>query len=213
MLKRENLHIPAASDVELRQNFGYEPAVTCLERKSEWVAKFRTRWVVAFRRIYNAAVQRYTAGARGRENLFTFDEVAFLNSIGCTPQELYDFVEDWCEVGEPPLDIVERITAVRRQYFRFEQKCQPSSRVVSLESLPAKNAKLGSFVWLPRIIAKARAKLRGEMPPELMYGCGADRSFLRLLGVDPAYFLRVVWDAGDDDQKILAYVLEKAIWP
>ena len=71
-------------------------------------------------------------------------------------------------------------------------------------------ATLGGYAWLPRIIAKARAKLRGEMPPDLMYSCGGDRRFLKSIGADPADFLQQVWEAGDDDQNILDYVNEKA---
>jgi len=58
-------------------------------------------------------------------------------------------------------------------------------------------------------MAKARAKLRGEMPPEIMYGCGADRPFLRKLGIHPAEFLQIVWDAGHDDQKIIEVVIQR----
>jgi hypothetical protein len=59
------------------------------------------------------------------------------------------------------------------------------------------------------LIVKARAKLRGEMPTELMYGCGGDRAFLRKTGIHPADFLRVTWAAGEDDRKIVAYVQSK----
>jgi len=63
---------------------------------------------------------------------------------------------------------------------------------------------------LPRLIEKAKAKLRGEMPPELMYCCGGDRAFLREHGIHPADFLREVWAAGDDTKKILQYVRQNA---
>ena len=61
-------------------------------------------------------------------------------------------------------------------------------------------------MWLPRIIAKAQAKLRGEMSSDIMFGCGGDRAFLRKVGIDPAQFLRVVWNAGDDLEHIVEYV-------
>ncbi len=163
-------------------------------------------WPAAFEKIYSAAVRKYEEGARRPVDLFASDELAFLESIGCSAQELYDFVEDWCELGEPSFDVVGRVTAARRQYFLSEQKSQRSSKVISSSSLPSKEARLGDFVWLPRIIAKARAKLRGELPQDIMYGCGADRSFLRRVGIDPAEFLGVVWSAGDDDHKILDYI-------
>jgi hypothetical protein len=63
---------------------------------------------------------------------------------------------------------------------------------------------------LPRLIAKARAKLRGEMPPDLMYCCGGDRAFLNKVGIHPADFLRTVWSARDDDRKVIDWVKAKA---
>jgi hypothetical protein len=39
-----------------------------------------------------------------------------------------------------------------------------------------------------------------------MYCCGGDRAFLSKHDIHPADFLRVVWAAGDDDQKILEHV-------
>jgi hypothetical protein len=53
---------------------------------------------------------------------------------------------------------------------------------------------------------KARAKLRGEMDPDTMYGCGGDRAFFAQHNVHPADLLRVTWAAEDDDQKIIDYV-------
>ena len=42
-----------------------------------------------------------------------------------------------------------------------------------------------------------------------MYGCGNDRRFLNSIGTDPEDFLRVIWDSGDDEQKVLEYVKAK----
>ena len=167
-------------------------------------------WGTRFKEIYDSTVEKYQAGEREAENLVNSEEARFLASIGSTVQELYDFVEDWVEAGEPPFDVVLGITAVRREYFLKEQHGQPSAHRISMNAVPPKDATFGGFVWLPRIIAKAKAKLRGEMPPELMYSCGADRRFLKSIGADPADFLRVIWEAGDDDQKVLEYVKEKA---
>jgi hypothetical protein len=78
-----------------------------------------------------------------------------------------------------------------------------------MDSLPAKTAEVDGIPWLPRLIEKARAKLRGEMPPELMYGCGGDRPFLRRMNVELAEFLRLVWDAKNDERRILDYVKQR----
>ena len=64
--------------------------------------------------------------------------------------------------------------------------------------------------WLPRIIQKARAKLRGEMPPELMYGCGGDRPFLEGVHFGLAEFLRLVWESGDDTRRVVDEVVRRA---
>ncbi len=167
-------------------------------------------WAIRFREVYDRVVEKYHAGERGTENLVTSDEAKFLASIGCIAQELYDFVEDWVEAGEPTFDVALCITGVRRDYFLKEQRGQPSVDRLTMNAVPPKEATLGGFTWLPRIIAKAKAKLRGELPPELMYSCGADRRFLESIGADPVDFLRVIWEAANDDQKALDYVKEKA---
>jgi hypothetical protein len=98
------------------------------------------------------------------------------------------------------------IAAVRRDYFLVVQQGRHSSQTIRMEDLPAKTAVAAGLAWLPRLIEKARAKLRGEMPPDLMYGCGGDREFLQRVKIHPADFLRHVWSAGTDNAKIIAYV-------
>ena len=84
-----------------------------------------------------------------------------------------------------------------------------SEKRVKVENLPPKDAKLKGIVWLPRVIAKAQARLRGELPDEIMYGCGGDRKFFRTHDVHPADFMRAVWAAKGNEEKILAYVKGK----
>jgi hypothetical protein len=81
-----------------------------------------------------------------------------------------------------------------------------SDRVLDPASLPAKTSEVDGIVWLPRILAKARAKLRGELDPNTMYCCGGDRAFLKRHDIAPADFLRAVWAAGDDDTRVIDYV-------
>ena len=170
----------------------------------------RTLGVSQFTDLYEQATQRFESGTRGAENLFLKDDDRLLDSIGATRQEIYDFIEDWMEVGEPDPETVLRITDVRRDYFHQVQAGEPSPNTILMKDLPSMGATLGSYRWLPRIIAKAHAKLRGEMPPELMYGCGGDRPFLKQLGIDPAEFLKVVWQAGDNEQHVLEYVIQQS---
>lgn len=60
------------------------------------------------------------------------------------------------------------------------------------------------------LIVKARAKLRGEMNPDLMYGCGGDSLFLREPKMTPPQFLQLVWDSGDDERAIVEAVKKAA---
>ena len=163
-------------------------------------------WGTRLEKIFGQAVEKYLGGKRGRETLFNPEQATFLGSLGSSSQELYDFVEDWCELGEPSFGMALRITEVRAEYFFLEQYLERSSEVSTPDSMPSGAAILGGFVWLPRIIAKARAKLRGEMPTDMMFGCQNDRAFLKKVGIDPAQFLRVVWNAGMRDEEILEYV-------
>ena len=163
-------------------------------------------WGNRFEHVFGQAVEKYLAGSRGAEALFSPEHATFLASLGSSPQELYDFVEDWCELGESSFGTALRITEVRAEYFFLEQYSPGSSGVITPDSMPFGQATLGGFVWLPRIITKARAKLRGEMPADMMFGCQRDRAFLKSVGVDPAEFLRVVWRAGENEKQILEYV-------
>ena len=167
-------------------------------------------WVEQFQSCYNDAVKAFAAGNRDRRRYFNREQLAFLESIGCSAQEVYDFAEDWCGGQAPDFGTVLLITAARRDFFLVVQNGQPSAKRIRPEDLPAKDAAVAGFAWLPRIIEKARAKLRGEMPDELMYGCGGDRAFLKKVQIHPADFLRTVWSARDDDHKIIAYVQQCA---
>ena len=168
-------------------------------------------WLSQLREIYDQAVHRFEQGHRDPETVIGREALAFLDSIGTSSQELYDFVEDWVEDGEPTFDAVAAMTDVRRTYFLTVQEGKPSDKVIPSTTLPSGYAELGGYRWLPRIIAKARAKLCGELAPDIMFGCGADRPFLRSVNMEPAEFLKTVWNAGMDDRLILDAVKEKAV--
>jgi len=164
------------------------------------------RWYHELKQLFVLASERYRAGERDARRYFTDEQEAYLALIGQTPQEIYDFAEDHARGGEPDWETVLLISAVRRDYLSTVQHGKTSDHRISMDDLPAKDAELEGIAWLPRIIRKAEAKLRGEMPPDLMYGCGGDRRFFRQNHVDAADFLRQVWAAHGDEQKILAYV-------
>jgi len=166
-------------------------------------------WTERFKKVYDAAVIRYNNGTQNVKSLFEKEEIEFLASIGCTAQELFDFVEDFCRGDEPSYEDTLLVTSARRDYFLYVQDGKHSHNVINSKDLPAKSAVLGDIPWLPRIIEKAKAKLRGEMPPELMYGCGGDRPFLREMNIHLADFLRFVWHVEGDYEKVLAFVNEQ----
>ncbi len=165
-------------------------------------------WTVEFQRIYQQTVAAYRAGERKTERLFSPDEVKFLAAHGQTPQELFDFAEDAVTDGSPDYGTALLIAAARRDYFLVVQhgKAPGKPHWRPGDDFPKKSDSIDGIPWLPRIIEKARARLRGELPPDLMYGCGGDRKFLRSNDLPPADFLRFVWSAGEETGKIVEYV-------
>jgi hypothetical protein len=163
-------------------------------------------WEKYFTDLFEASVKKYRAGHEKAAGLVDAEGGKFLASIGYTEQEFFDFVEDFARGGEPTLETALKIAAVRRDYFLKEQEGTRSRHTIVMADLPSKEAEVEGIGWLPRLIPKAEAKLRGEMPPELMYGCGGDRKFFKTHHVDPAEFLRTVWSAKGNQPKIVAWV-------
>lgn len=156
--------------------------------------------------IFATCSERYRAGTRDLGKLYSAGDLAFLSSIGYKPREFFDFIEDHVEEGAPnPMSAV-LIASVRRDFFLVEQNGQASKKEVAADELPPRDAELEGMRWLPRIITKARAKLRGELHPDIMYACGGDRNFLSIHDIHPADFLRFIWAAGDNNAKIADYV-------
>jgi hypothetical protein len=59
------------------------------------------------------------------------------------------------------------------------------------------------ITWLPRLIPKARAKLRGELPASMMFCCGGDRDFFKKHAITAAEFLALVRAHENDSQPII----------
>ncbi|WP_309399266.1 DUF5069 domain-containing protein [Cerasicoccus maritimus] len=156
--------------------------------------------------LWQKAVDAYADGNRDSTTIFTTEETLWLTANGVSTQEIYDFAEDYNAVGEPDFTTFAMITDVRRSYFHDKMKGQPSDQTIAPAKLPAKDAEADGIVWLPRITAKARAKLRGELDPDTMYSCPGDRKFLKLHDIHPAQFLKVVADHFDDDSAIVSWV-------
>ncbi|CAN5221358.1 hypothetical protein BH20VER2_BH20VER2_09850 [soil metagenome] len=160
-------------------------------------------WQQRFRELYDKALVKYGNENRKVETMFTTREVGVLRAFGAKPMELYDYAEDSSDLD---WETALLITAVRRDYFLHEQNSTWSEKIIKVDALPPKDAQLEGIAWLPRIIEKAKARLRGEMPDDLMYGCGGDRKFFRAHDIHPADFLRHVWAAKGKQEKILSFV-------
>jgi hypothetical protein len=158
-----------------------------------------------FHALYDQAAALYARGQRGAETFFAPDDKAWLAANGLTPQHLYDYAEDQANYGEPGYDLALGIELVRRDYFLNVQQGRPSATVLDESTLPPKDEAVRGIGWLPRLIPKARAKLRGELPASLMYCCGGDRKFFKARDILPSEFLAVV-ARSDRDEAVVSWV-------
>lgn len=157
--------------------------------------------------LFRRCLTEYKSGNTDFNSYYSKEDLSLLASIGYKPRELFDFIEDLGDEGVPSESTTLLIAAVRRDYFIAVQDRQHSNKEITRDDVPAFNEKLSDIAYLPRIITKARAKLKGELDPDIMFYCGGDRKFLKDHGNIPAAdFLRNVWAAGTDDLKIANYV-------
>lgn len=164
-------------------------------------------WNDTFLDLYDRCLEKYKAGDSDYNTYYSDSDLSFLSSIGYKPRELFDFVEDNGDGGVPTRSTALLVAAVRRDYLTVVQDGAKSSHEISKSDLPAFDEELDGIAYLPRIIAKATAKLKGELNPDIMYGCGGDRKFLKNNGNIPmADFLRNLWAADGDQQKVADYV-------
>jgi hypothetical protein len=164
-----------------------------------------------FKALYDKAVSLYAAGKQGADTFFNADEKAFLAANGITPQHVYDYAEDHNGYGgEPGFEQALGIELVRRDYFLNAQNGRASSTVLDEGKLPAKADAVRGIAWLPRLLPKARAKLRGELPASLMYCCGGDRRFFKEHDILPQEFLNLVWRHENDDAAIVDWVVRRS---
>jgi len=164
------------------------------------------QWNLAFLELFDRCLERYRQGDDDYTGYYSDADIGFLHSIGYKPREFFDFVEDYGDDGDPSPTTALMIASVRRDFLRWEMDGQPSNHEIKPDDLPARDEELEDIAWLPRIIVKARGKLRGELDPDIMFCCGGDRKFLTEHDIPPADFLRAVWSAGDDDAKMAEFV-------
>jgi len=165
-------------------------------------------WPSGFHQLFDRCCEQYRSGNHDFDSYYSEADLKFLARLGYKTRELFDFVEDHVDSrgGEPSAETALLIASVRRDYLQVVMQGASSDQVLLPADLPERDAELGGYPWLPRIIAKARGKLQGELDPDIMYGCGGDRGFLSGVDIHPADFLRAVWSAGDNDEKILEFV-------
>ncbi|MDP3073943.1 MAG: DUF5069 domain-containing protein [Opitutaceae bacterium] len=164
-----------------------------------------------FRTLHDQAVARYAAGVRSADAICTPEEKTFLTANGLFANNLYDYAEDFHGYdGEPGPNQALAIELVRRDYFLTVQGGRLSATVLDPATMPAKSESVRGIAWLPRLLPKARAKLRGELPASLMYGCGGDRAFFHEHDIVPAEFLALVWRHEKDEAAIVDWVVKRS---
>lgn len=161
------------------------------------------------KRIWEDAVDKYRDGNREPDTYFDEATLAELASVGLNTMDVYDYAEDFISSNEPDFETFLMVSEARRDYFLTIQEGKPSGQTLASDTLPPKDAEVKGIVWLPRIMPKAIAKLRGELPPETMYGCGGDRRFFKENNIHPAEFLRAAWAYEDDESKLIDWVVAR----
>ena len=127
-------------------------------------------WKQRFRELFFAGVKRHKAGRQSPDAMFEEAEIEFLESIGCSSQEMFDFCDDYVRWGDVIYEHVEELQAVRLKHYQTTLNREPAKRQMGMDEFPAKSDEAEGIAWLPRLITKARAKLAGSLPADLMYG-------------------------------------------
>ena len=163
-----------------------------------------------FRVLYNHAVAGYQAGKGSAAELFDAEQEVWLAANGIGAQAMFDYAEDDLAGGLPGFGHALAIETIRRDYFLNVQNGVASTVVADPDTWPGKAEAIDGITWLPRILPKVRAKLRGELPASMMYCCGGDRNFFRTHDILPAEFLNLAWRHFDDDAAIIAWVKQRS---
>ncbi|MGJ8638290.1 MAG: DUF5069 domain-containing protein [Opitutaceae bacterium] len=156
--------------------------------------------------IWTAAVEKYKSGHQTPEGFLDEATIAQLSSVGLNTMDVFDYAEDFVGGEDPDFETFLMICEARRDYFLTIQEGKHSDERLDPSTLPAKDEAVQGIVWLPRIIPKALAKLKGELPSETMYCCGGDRRFFQNNNIHPAEFLRACWAYEEEPEKIIDWV-------
>lgn len=156
--------------------------------------------------LWTKAVELYSQGFREADSFFSENETRFLDSIGITPQEVYDFAEDFIDSGEPDFATFAMIHDLRKSYYDEVQKASRRKEQRDVNSYPKPTESTEGIVYLPRIAQKAWTKLTGELNTDIMYSCANDRAFLKRHDIHPAEFLRKTWETGGDPLRLANWI-------
>ena len=95
------------------------------------------------------------------DQICSADDRAYLAANGISAQNLFDYAEDHNGYnGEPGPELALAIELVRRDYFLNAQQGRTSTVVLDDTNLPGKTDAVRGIAWLPRLLPKARAKVR-----------------------------------------------------
>ncbi|MBH52751.1 MAG: hypothetical protein CMI18_00170 [Opitutaceae bacterium] len=160
--------------------------------------------------IWKKGYDDYQAGGRTPGAYLTNEDQEFLAEIGATQHDVYDFTDDFICFGAPDWETFWSVQSIRFNYFKQVMKGQPGTYIRPMAEYTPKDGEIKGISWLPRIIEKAQHKLRGELDPDIMYGCGGDRKFLKNHNLHPAEFLQLVWNHFEDPQAIAQYLKDSS---
>src|SRR4051812_8214938 len=109
--------------------------MTGLHRQVAWLRlrrmmKEEDDWKLEFRNVWKRGVAAWEAGRKSARTMFAPADVQFLAAIGCTAQELFDFIDDALGWDDLDFETVLEVTAIRRAYFLEVMHGQPTGRVV-----------------------------------------------------------------------------------
>ncbi|MFI3243187.1 MAG: hypothetical protein R3Y56_02915 [Akkermansia sp.] len=167
-------------------------------------------WNDTFMELFHDAVERYHGNSHVNPLQFFYpSELEFLTSIGYKAQEMFDYIADYAQTGQPSPSTTLLIASKRRTYFFTAQRAMNStSKPTSLSDLPSPEDDFGGYVYMPHIIGKAEAKLRGTLDDGIMYSNARDRQFFEENGgISPADFLGMVNNVRGDRQKLITAII------
>lgn len=160
--------------------------------------------------LFHDAVERYHSNSQVNPLQFFYpSELEFLTSIGYKAREMFDYIADYAQTGRPSPSSALLIASKRRSYFFTAQRAmQNKSRAVTMAELPSVDDDFGGYVYMPHIIGKAEAKLRGTLEDGIMYGDARDRQFFEENGhISPSDFLGMVNNVRGDRQKLITSII------